>query len=211
MTAIRSLVLALCVMAPGPILVEALAAEAPPSARDTDWPCEQALVPWVSSAVVWDGPPVDGLAWREVPQVAELVPRIVPSGASEAAVQAAIAAFAGSFSHRDKDRMLTLAFAGVLDVLNRDRESLIDGIERYARDQSRRAEVLGQELDRMVQLEKDDSESAVQARQALKKRLILEERIFDERERAIQFLCTRPIAVEQRIGFLARTISGHLD
>jgi DNA polymerase III alpha subunit len=143
--------------------------------------------------------------------VADLVAQIAPSVSSEPAAQAAIAAFAGSLSQSDKDRMLSLAFAGVLEVLNRDRATLIDGIERYARDQSRRAEALGQELDRMVQLEKDGSESAAQERQELKKRLTLEERVFDERERAIQFLCTRPIAVERRIGFLARTISGYLD
>ncbi len=212
MTAIRSLLLAFCAMAPGLIRVSVLAAEPPPPApQDPDWPCEQALVPQVSAAVVWDGPPVDGLAWQEVPQVADLVAQIAQPGSSEPAAQAAIAAFAGSLSQSDKDRMLALAFAGVLEVLNRDRATLIDGIKRYARDQSRRAEALGQELDRMVQLEKDGSESADQARQALKKRLTLEERIFDERERSIQFLCTRPVAVEQRLGFLARTLSGHLD
>lgn len=107
--------------------------------------------------------------------------------------------------------MLALAFAGVLEVLNQDRATLIDGIKRYARDQSRRAEALGQQLDRMVQLEKDDSDAAALARQELKKQLTIEERAFDERERAIPFLCTRPVAVERRLGFLARTISGHLD
>jgi hypothetical protein len=211
MTAIRSLVLALCAIAPGLTALGVLAADEPSATQDPDWPCEQALVPQVSAAVVWDGPPVEGIAWRDVPQVAALVAQIAPSAPGDRATEATIAAFAGSLSQTDRERMLTLAFAGVLDVLNRDRATLIDGIKRYAQDQSRRAETLGEELDKMVQLEKDDSESAAQARQELKQRLTLEERAFDERERSIQFLCTRPVAVERRIGLLARTISGYLD
>ena len=32
-----------------------------------DWPCEQALVPEVSAAVVWDGPSIEGLADTVIP------------------------------------------------------------------------------------------------------------------------------------------------
>ena len=38
----------------------------------------------------------------------------------------------------------------------------------------------------------------------------MEERIFDDRERSIRFLCLRPVAVEERLGVLARMIAGHL-
>ena len=78
-------------------------------------------------------------------------------------------------------------------------------------DQARRAAALGDELDELVRLEKDSSAAAVQGRDALKKRLTLEERAFDEREKSLPFLCARPVVVEQRLGFLARTIAGHLD
>ena len=144
--------------------VDARTADPPPAVQSPDWPCEQILVPQVSAAAVWDGPPVEGLAWRASPQVAALVASIASPATSEAAAQTAIADFAGTLGDADRDRMLTLAFAGVLEVLNRDRANLIAGIERYARDQSRRAERLGQELDRMVLLEQDDSEAAAQAR-----------------------------------------------
>jgi hypothetical protein len=146
MKVIRSLAFALCALTPGLIRVGALAAEPPPAAQDA----EQALVPQVSAAVAWDGPPVDGLARREVPRVVELVVQIVPSGIGEPVAQTAIAAFAASLSPTERDRLLALAFAGVPEVLNQDRATLIDGIKRYARDQSRRAEAQGQELERMV-------------------------------------------------------------
>lgn len=185
----------------------------PPADKNPDWPCEQALVPEISAAVVWDGPPVEKLrhAWRDVPAVAALVAQVSSPGFSEEGAKAAIAAFAASEKGGDKDRMLTLLFAGVLETLNADRRTLINGIERYSRDQARRAEDLGNQLDQMVRLEQDPSPAAQQQMRDLKRRLELEQRVFDERERSINYLCLRPVAVEQRLGFLARTIAEHLD
>lgn len=181
--------------------------------QDPDWPCEQALVPEVAAAVVWDGPPVEGLQrdWRQEPDVRALVERITRPQAGEAQAQEAIDAFAAGLAPGDKDRKLTLAFAGVLETLNQDRGTLISGIKRYSRDQARRAEALGGELDAMVRLEQDTSDSGREQLEALKKRLELEQRIFDERERTIPYLCLRPVAVEQRLGFLARALAAYLD
>lgn len=194
-------------------LVLGLSAGQGAAGPDTDWPCEQALVPEVAAAAVWDGPAVDGIgsAWRDDPAVAALVQRVVGPRVSETEAEQAIEAFAAGLDTGSKDRMLTLAFAGVLDTLNRDRETLISGIMRYSRDQQRRAEALGKELDEMVRLEEDRSESAASQLAALSQRLELEQRMFDEREKTIPYLCTRPIAVEQRIGVLARTLAGYLD
>lgn len=181
--------------------------------QDPDWPCEQALVPQVAAAVVWDGPPVDGLQrdWHAEPGVRALVEGITRPQASEAQAQQAIDVFAAGLPPGDKDRMLTLAFAGVLETLNQDRGTLISGIKRYSRDQARRAQALGGELDEMVRLEQDTSDSGREQLEALKKRLELEQRIFDEREQTIPYLCLRPVAVEQRLGFLARALAAYLD
>lgn len=63
----------------------------------------------------------------------------------------------------------------------------------------------------MVALGRDRSEPAARAREALKQRLALEERVCDEREKSITFLCTRPVVIEQRLGLLARTIAGLMN
>jgi len=204
MTSIRPLVLTLGVSIS---ILSAAPGRTQEVSQDSDWPCDQALVPQIAAAVIWDGAPVEGLAWREVPPVADLVGRITPSTTTEPAAAAAIAVFAAGLRPPDQERMLTLVFAGVLEVLNLDRRQLIDGIKRYSRDQSRRAAALGQELDQLVRLEQDPDPSAAPRRDALKQRLVLEERVFDEREKSLPFLCTRPVAVEQRLGFLARTIA----
>jgi hypothetical protein len=177
-----------------------------------DWPCEQALVPEVSAAVVWAGPPPEGLerSWREVPEVAALVERVAAPGVDPAAAEAAIAAFARGLPEEALERRLTLLFAGVLETLNAERTRLLQGIRRYSRDQERRAGELGDLLTEMVRLEQAPAGDAGERLAELRRQIEWEQRVFDERERSIQYLCTRPVAVEQRLGALARAIAAHL-
>lgn len=182
-------------------------------AEDADWPCEQALVSEVSAASVWDGPSVDGLSeqWRSDPDVAPLVQRLISRGVEQAESESLIEVFAGAQPSADRDRRLTLLFSGVLDVLNADRNRLNDGILRYARDQERRARILDDRLAALVRLEAEGSEATGQSLDEQRKRFEIEQRVFDDRERSIPFLCTRPRVVEQRIGELARSIAAQLE
>jgi hypothetical protein len=188
------------------------APEAAPPGDDANWPCEQVLVPEVSAAVVWDGPSVDdlGASWREVPEVAELVARISEPHADQASSERAIAGFAAGLKDEDREGMLTLLFAGVLETLNADRAMLIRGIHRYSRDQERRARALDDDLQEMIRLEQEPGEEATQRLADLRERITWEQRVFDDREKSIRFLCARPVAVEQRLGALARAIAQHL-
>ncbi|MGB5737686.1 MAG: hypothetical protein WBM40_24930 [Thiohalocapsa sp.] len=192
-----------------------MGATAVPSFADEnpDWPCEQALVPEISAAVVWDGPSVEGMSeqWQSDAEVSELVGRLVARGADPAASDALIETFAGAQPPGERDRRLTLLFAGVLDRLNADRSMLNDGILRYSRDQERRARVLDTHLAELVELESDPSPDAAKRLADLQEQLLMEQRIFDDREKTIPFLCTRPRAVEQRIGELARGIAAWLE
>ena len=122
-----------------------------------------------------------------------------------------IAEFAADQEAQQKERMLTLLFAGVLEVLNRDRSRMLSGIMRYSRGQGLRADRLAQELDKMARLEEGASEASKQRLDVLRKQMMLKQRIFDEREAFIQHLCSRPVVVEQRLGFLARSIASHLE
>lgn len=110
----------------------------------------------------------------------------------------------------EKDHLLTLVFAGVLDELNHDRARLIDGIKRYSRDQARRAEAIGKALDELTRLEQDAAPESQAKAEGMRKDLQMQERIFDERERSVRYLCLRPVAVEERLGVLARVIASHL-
>ncbi|NEV63726.1 hypothetical protein [Thiorhodococcus minor] len=193
------------------ILCAPVLAQPPGQGQDPDWPCPQVLVPEVSAAVVWAGPPVEGLDWRGDAEVAALVRRVSDAGTAQEEAERAVSGFAGAQTGGQKDARLTLLFAGVLEFLNKDRAHLIDGIKRYSRDQAHRAEVIGQEIDALVRLEQDGSEMSAAKAAELRKRMAVEERVFDARERSIRFLCRRPVAVEERLGRLARMIAGQMD
>ena len=183
------------------------------TADDPDWPCEQALVPEVTAAVVWDGPGVESLGdrWSGDQEVAALVHRLVARDVDDAAAEAAIESFAMAQPAAERDHRLSLLFAGVLQLLNADRRKLNQGILRYARDQQRRAELLGEHLAEIARIESDTSAAARERLAALHRQVELEQRVFDERELTIPYLCTRPRVVEERIGRLARTIAYHLE
>jgi len=179
----------------------------------TDWPCEQAYVPEVAAAVVWDGPSVDDLTqdWHAVPAVADLVEKLSNRRLDSEKADGLIEDFAKAQAPDEKDLMLTLAFAGVLNTLNLDRKTLLSGILRYSRDQERRAQILDRKLSEMVILEQENTESSKQKLAELQRTIELEQRSFDDRERSIPHLCTRPRVIEGRIGEIARAIAGYLD
>ncbi len=195
------------------LLLGALPALAEEGRTDPLWPCEQAFVSEVSAAVVWDGPSVEGLSgqWREVPDIASLVMVLTAPRADPKDAEARIDAFAEVQPAESNDQNLTILFAGVLQALNADRRKLNAGILRYSRDQERRAGILDAKLTEMIELEADPSESAQRKLAALMQRLVLEQRMFDDREKTIPYLCTRPQRVEQRLGVLARAIASRLD
>jgi hypothetical protein len=190
-----------------------LGAQAAEESENPDWPCEQALVPEVSAAVVWDGPDPTPFSdqWASDAEVAGLARRLSARGTDRAHSESLIEAFAEAQPSAERDRRLTLLFAAVLDILNADRGKLLSGILRYSRDQERRARVLDSDLTQMVELEEEGSEEARQRLAELRTRVELEQRVFDDREKSIPFLCTRPRAVEQRIGELARAIASRLE
>ena len=198
----------------GLLLMQAVTTAAVHAADEAaDWPCEQAYIAEVAAAVVWDGPSVDDLEqdWRAVPAVAELVEKLSNRRLDRGKADGLVEDFAKAQAPDQKDRMLTLVFAGVLDTLNLDRKTLLSGILRYSRDQERRAQILDRKLSEMVKLEQENTESSKQRLAELQRTIELEQRSFDDRERSIPHLCTRPRVVEGRIGELARAISGYLD
>lgn len=182
-------------------------------AANVSWPCEQALVPEVSFAVVWDGPDPGSLSqsWTADGEVAALVRRLTARGANRDAAETAIDGFAAQQPVASRNQRLTLLFAGVLETLNADRRKLISGIQRYSRDQERRARALDARLAKLVALERETSEDARRRFAELRDRIEIEQRIFDDREQSIPFLCTRPRVVEQRLGELARLIASVLE
>jgi hypothetical protein len=112
----------------------------------------------------------------------------------------------------EKNRRLTLLFAGVLDTINADRSSIIAGIGRYARRQqslAQRISAQSAELDKLPA--QGGNNEQIDRREKLLEIQTWDARIFRERERSLQYVCELPVLLDQRAFALGREVAAHLD
>src|ERR1043165_8759230 len=92
-------------------------------AGSPDWPCVQRKVEEISPAQVWDGPPIDDLKdWDKDDKIQELIPILESRRISLEDAEKAIKEFAAAQPEGERDKKLTLLFAGVFDKINADRK-----------------------------------------------------------------------------------------
>jgi hypothetical protein len=179
--------------------------------RFADWPCMQIKVPEISAAAVWSGPPIDDVrnAWQEDPAVRDLVGRLAARRTALDDGQRTISDFiTGNAAERQKKAKLL--FAGLLARLNAERSEVMDGIERFFRQQKELAAKTRLEISELRQLQ--DVANQDQAKtEELANRVAWDTRIFDERRRTISFACEVPVLIEQRLFGLARMIEQTIE
>jgi len=186
---------------------------------DPDWPCVQRLVPRIAVAQVWQGPEPDPAAWRDDADVrrlaSQLAARKTPLGDTEKLVDD----FAASLPKEAVNDKLTALFGRTLDLINRDRASIIAGIKRFARHQRALAERIsntraqlkdigGSAADESggIATEAGSSSGTSSAEADLQELLTWDLRIFEERNRSMTYLCEQPVLLEQRAFALGRTV-----
>ena len=179
--------------------------------RYPDWPCPQAKVPEISLAAVWAGPPLDdvGSKWKDDPKVDALVPilaaRKIPLDQAEQKITDFLANAAPDKAHAGK-----LLFAGLFDTLNAERSSVLNGLERITRKQRDAADKIRSDAQALRALQ--DATPPDQAKiDELNNQLTWETRIFEDRRRAIKFVCEVPTAIDQRLFALGRTIQQEIE
>ncbi|CAO3410367.1 hypothetical protein [Azospirillum largimobile] len=179
--------------------------------KNPDWPCPQVLVPVLSPASVWDGPPIDGLEeeWQRDSAVAALVRRAADDSVDPATLEREAEALAGPVrkgEEQEHDRRLALLFAGSFQTLDRQRTAAIASIERYAQHQRALRERIAAALRDL------DAASGDAARaQEIKAAIAWDRRILDDRRRAQTAVCEQPARIEQRLGQIARMLSALLS
>ncbi|HEX6142236.1 MAG TPA: hypothetical protein VFZ01_05940 [Geminicoccaceae bacterium] len=184
---------------------------APGAAEDPEWPCVQRLVPELSPAMIWAGPPLGQTeAWDEDPVVRDLAPELAARRVPLDDAVARVAEVAQSLDPASRERTLTLLFAGVLEIIDRERRSIIAGIKRFATSQAGLGERIRTTNDELRQLTGGDAAAEEMRRQALRERRDWDIRIFDERQRSLPYLCEQPVLLEQRAFALGRAIAGEL-
>jgi hypothetical protein len=195
----------------GILAVLAMAAPAEAAGRgdpsDPNWPCVQRKVPEIDLGAVWTGPAIDpaSLDWRSEPGLPEFVAYLAQRRVTLEEADAAIEKFASEDPARRNER-LTLLFAGLFDRLNLERKDVMNGIDRFATKQRRMADGLkarNTELETM----RHDGKTEFDVLQAKTDEIMLENRIFDERQRSLTYVCEVPVLVEQRLFHLGKTIA----
>ena len=189
------------------LLITARLPAAAATGEDPDWPCAQRLVPEIAPGMIWAGPPLDSVAGEPDPSIdelaGELAARRVPLEEAEAQAEE----FANTLADEHKDEQLTRLFARTLEIIDNDRSSIIQGIKKYTRGQRALAEAITAKNERLSELPNDQ----VVERDALIAERDWDIRIYDDRERALTYLCEQPVLLEQRAFALARTIASHLE
>jgi hypothetical protein len=179
-----------------------------------DWPCTQRKVATLTSAQIWDGPPVDDLTqWRDNTEIEMLVPVLASRRVPLEEAAAAIARFAEAQPQDQRDEALKLLFAGVLSTINSERAIVMRGIERFQRRQRARAaeiERQGATIRHLKSKAASDEKARAELAQAEEK-YKWEVRIFSERQGSLPLACEVPTMLEQRVFELGREIRSRMS
>jgi len=196
-------------LALAPAAAPAIAADA----ANPDWPCVQRKVATLTSAQMWDGPPVEDLIqWRDSEDIGRLIPALTSRRVPLEEAAAAIEAFAAAQPQGKRDDALKLLFAGLLSTINGDRAIVMSGIERFHQRQRGRAVELERQATAIRQL-KDGARTDAAARTELaaaEERYNWDARVFTERQQSLPLACEVPVLIEQRLFGLAREIRARM-
>ena len=187
------------------MLVAAAAAySAPPRSEDSDWPCEQRLVPKLAAAAYWNGQLDTAGDWRADPDVADLVSRLAPRRVSTTEGLAEITAFKAKLSN-DRRRM-ALAFRGLLEETDRERSALIEQLKEIGRRQRELADLVARLAAELDAIPPNATGEAAARRVDLQQRHDFTARNFEEIQRTIRYACETPVALDARLGAWARAL-----
>ena len=181
---------------------------------DPSWPCIQRKQAHLSPAAMWAGPPIDESLgdWEEDPEVGRLVPVLAVRRTGMEEAERLVEDFAAGLGE-DRNRRLTLLFAGVFEGIDRERSEIVAGIGRYARNQIELSKALDATREQVAELAAVENPSLDQQDrlEELQDKLAWETRIYQERQQALTYVCESPVLLEQRAFELGRTIARHLE
>jgi hypothetical protein len=177
---------------------------------DPDWPCVQRKVGTLSAGVVWSGPDLAGAGpWDKDFDAAALAQKLASRRTPIEDVDSLLDGFAQQ-AGAEKNIRLTRVFAGVLELVNDDRNSILSGIDRYSRGQNKLADRIRDESDKVSAARDSPGASDTKETQDLETQLKWDTRIFQERSRSLTYVCEAPVLLERRLFEIARRIQQRL-
>ncbi len=182
-----------------------------PDAKPVRWPCAQRKVPTISAGTIWSGPDIaQGKDWDDDNDVAALAQKIASRRLPLDEVDADVAAFAQK-AGTDKSKRLTQLFVGVLEIINANRDQILQGITRYALGQERLAERMREESDKISEQQENAKASDLGvATEQINRDFAWDQRIFKERKQALSYVCETPSLLERRAFEVGKRIQARL-
>lgn len=174
--------------------------------RFPDWPCTQIKVPEISIVAVWSGPSIDAVEnlWETDPTIRDLVARLAGRRTPLEDAEREIRNFIVGDS-TDRQEKAKLVFAGLFATLNGERSQVMNGIERFSRQQADFANRIRHEITELRRM-RDTLDPNQREIDELVNRIDWDTRIFEERRKTIRYACEVPVLIEQRLFALARVI-----
>lgn len=181
-------------------------------AANADWPCVQHKQPVLTAAQMWDGPQIapegknsDDLA------IGRLLPILVSRRIGVDDAQKDIKAFAESLPADQRDAKLTELFQALLGQINAQRTSVMNGIEKFQRQQIVRAKKLEQDGKDLAGLHKKleafpQDGALAKSVEEMQTRYDWDARVFQERQQNVPIACEIPVLIEQRAFAMAQAI-----
>ena len=155
---------------------------------------------------MWSGPSIDDVAdaWQDDPSTRDLVARLAARRTPLCAgAENDLDFITGNTAERRQKAKLV--FAGVFASLNRERSQVMDGIERFFRQQKVFAEKTRSEIAELRELQ-DAADHDQGKIDELANQVTWDTRIFEDRRKTISYACEVPVLIEQRLFALARMI-----
>jgi hypothetical protein len=178
--------------------------------EEVRWPCPQPRVSSISPGTIWSGPdPALGKDWDDDNDTAALAQKLASRRTALEEVDPLVADFAKQ-AGAEKSKKLTRLFVGVLDIINENRNKILEGIMRYAQGQERLAERMRDESDKISEAQDEATATVGVAIDQKNKDFAWDQRIFKERKQALAYVCETPSILERRAYEVGKRIQAQL-
>jgi hypothetical protein len=202
-TSLLALTLATSLLLSASPPVEAQRAAAGPP----DWPCVQRLIPELAWGTIWTGPSLDDLEqhWWEDEEVGRVARYATARDSPEEQALARVRDFVASVDDDEAEARLTLLFAGLFELTDRQRGRAIDATRQAARAQVARLDAISGMVDDLEARRADDAADPADL-ERLSDELFWEQRTFQMRQQALPAMCEQPYLLEEKLGRMVRVI-----
>ncbi len=178
---------------------------------DPDWPCQQRLVPELTGATLWNGPPLPADAkWQSDKRIAGLVTSVAARDLPVEEGEAQLGKFVDAIKPAERKTLVPEIFVGIVDEVNRQRGDVISRIKDLDRRQKSVGDVVAKVSAELEQIPEDAQGDEAKRRDEIVQRRDYVIRMFEETERTMRYACEAPVNLEARLGDYARLLQAKL-